>query len=198
MVELYKYALGKTHTQLHIPAYADTHPHTEINQTNKQNGRYVSESVSMLSPSWGASLRWAHPHTHCERKQTHKTVLCIRVRLYVVAALGMLPFALPCFTFRLRLLLFCVAGRPAEQVKLVRRVKSYENGFISTPAVMSPTNTVTDLDDLKAERNISGEIDKVISAIIQFHGNPRACTGDRGGRRVCTKTYDNESWTRKS
>lgn len=36
------------------------------------------------------------------------------------------------------------------------RVKGYENGFISNPAVMSPTCTVSDLDDLKAERNISG------------------------------------------
>lgn len=46
--------------------------------------------------------------------------------------------------------------RPQEQVKLVQRVKGYENGFISNPAVMSPTCTVADLDDLKAERNISG------------------------------------------
>ncbi|CAM9742919.1 unnamed protein product, partial [Ectocarpus sp. 13 AM-2016] len=45
---------------------------------------------------------------------------------------------------------------PQEQVKLVQRVKGYENGFISNPAVMSPTCTVADLDDLKAERNISG------------------------------------------
>lgn len=36
------------------------------------------------------------------------------------------------------------------------RVKGYENGFISNPAVMSPACTVSDLDDLKAERNISG------------------------------------------
>ncbi|CAN0525655.1 unnamed protein product, partial [Laminaria digitata] len=46
---------------------------------------------------------------------------------------------------------------PQEQVKLVQRVKGYENGFISSPAVMSPSCTVSDLDDLKAERNISGE-----------------------------------------
>ncbi|CAN0459957.1 unnamed protein product, partial [Hapterophycus canaliculatus] len=45
---------------------------------------------------------------------------------------------------------------PKEQVKLVQRVKSYENGFIANPAVMSPSCTVSDLDDLKAERNISG------------------------------------------
>lgn len=45
---------------------------------------------------------------------------------------------------------------PAEQVKQVRKVKSYENGFISNPAVMSPAQTVADLDALKAERNISG------------------------------------------
>lgn len=43
-----------------------------------------------------------------------------------------------------------------EQVRLVQKVKSYENGFISNPAVMSPENTVSDLDALKAERNISG------------------------------------------
>lgn len=47
-------------------------------------------------------------------------------------------------------------NRPKEQVKLVLRVKGYENGFISNPAVMSPACTVSDLDDLKAERNISG------------------------------------------
>lgn len=39
----------------------------------------------------------------------------------------------------------------------MQKVKSYENGFISNPAVMSPTNTVADLDALKAERNISGK-----------------------------------------
>ena len=49
-----------------------------------------------------------------------------------------------------------LSNRPKEQVKLVLRVKGYENGFISNPAVMSPTCTVSDLDDLKAERNISG------------------------------------------
>lgn len=42
-------------------------------------------------------------------------------------------------------------------MRLVQKVKSYENGFISNPAVMSPENTVSDLDALKAERNISGE-----------------------------------------
>lgn len=47
--------------------------------------------------------------------------------------------------------------RADEQVKLVFKVKSYENGFISNPAVMAPHNTVSDLDELKAERNISGE-----------------------------------------
>eukprot|EP00611_Tribonema_gayanum_P015004 TRINITY_DN2660_c0_g1_i2.p1 TRINITY_DN2660_c0_g1~~TRINITY_DN2660_c0_g1_i2.p1 ORF type:complete len:520 (-),score=217.49 TRINITY_DN2660_c0_g1_i2:155-1714(-) len=47
----------------------------------------------------------------------------------------------------------CSAERQVEQVK---KVKSYENGFITEPAVMSPDALVSALDALKAERNISG------------------------------------------
>ncbi|KAG5192348.1 IMP dehydrogenase/GMP reductase [Tribonema minus] len=43
-----------------------------------------------------------------------------------------------------------------QQVGLVKKVKSYENGFITEPAVMSPDALVSALDALKAERNISG------------------------------------------
>lgn len=39
---------------------------------------------------------------------------------------------------------------------MVRRVKGFENGFIASPVVMSPTNTVEDLDRLKASKGISG------------------------------------------
>lgn len=51
------------------------------------------------------------------------------------------------------------ARSPTEQVKLVAKVKGYENGFIDSPAVMSPSCTVADLEDLKRERNISGEFE---------------------------------------
>eukprot|EP00953_Heterococcus_sp_UTEX-ZZ885_P014438 8167-Heterococcus_DN1.PRE.2 len=47
----------------------------------------------------------------------------------------------------------CTAER---QVELVSKVKSYENGFIDEPAVMSPVCLVSALDRLKAERNITG------------------------------------------
>lgn len=43
-----------------------------------------------------------------------------------------------------------------EQVEMVRKVKNFENGFILEPAVMSPNSTVTDLDELRAKRKISG------------------------------------------
>jgi hypothetical protein len=35
------------------------------------------------------------------------------------------------------------------------QVKRYENGFIDEPAVLGPTDRVSDLDQLKKERNIS-------------------------------------------
>ena len=43
-----------------------------------------------------------------------------------------------------------------EQVAMVLRVKHYENGFIMEPAVMSPNNTISDLDRLRDDRKISG------------------------------------------
>lgn len=43
-----------------------------------------------------------------------------------------------------------------EQVTMVLRVKHYENGFIMEPAVMSPNNTISDLDKLRDDRKISG------------------------------------------
>jgi IMP dehydrogenase len=43
-----------------------------------------------------------------------------------------------------------------EQVAMVRKVKNYENGFIVEPALMSITNTISDLDKLRADRKISG------------------------------------------
>jgi IMP dehydrogenase len=43
-----------------------------------------------------------------------------------------------------------------EQVAMVRKVKNYENGFIVEPAVMSPHNTISDLDKLRDDRKISG------------------------------------------
>ena len=43
-----------------------------------------------------------------------------------------------------------------EQVAMVLRVKNYENGFIMEPAVMSPNNTISDLDKLREDKNISG------------------------------------------
>lgn len=43
-----------------------------------------------------------------------------------------------------------------EQVAMVLRVKNYENGFIMEPAVMSPENTISDLDKLRDDKKISG------------------------------------------
>lgn len=43
-----------------------------------------------------------------------------------------------------------------QQVAMVEKVKNYENGFILEPAVLSPDHLVSDLDDLKAKRKISG------------------------------------------
>mmetsp|Transcript_10927 Transcript_10927/g.15528 ORF Transcript_10927/g.15528 Transcript_10927/m.15528 type:complete len:515 (+) Transcript_10927:115-1659(+) len=43
-----------------------------------------------------------------------------------------------------------------RQVEMVQKVKSYENGFITVPAVMGPNDLVTALDLLKKEKNISG------------------------------------------
>ena len=43
-----------------------------------------------------------------------------------------------------------------EQAEMIRKVKNYENGFIVEPAVLSPNNTIKELDDLRELRKISG------------------------------------------
>jgi IMP dehydrogenase len=43
-----------------------------------------------------------------------------------------------------------------SQVTHVRRVKRFENGFITDPIVLSPNNTIADLDDIKEKFGFSG------------------------------------------
>jgi IMP dehydrogenase len=43
-----------------------------------------------------------------------------------------------------------------EQVEEVRKVKRYENGFITEPIVLSPNHTIADLDEIKANHGFSG------------------------------------------
>ena len=43
-----------------------------------------------------------------------------------------------------------------NQVMMIRKVKTYENGFILEPAVLSPQNDIRELDDLREVRKISG------------------------------------------
>lgn len=43
-----------------------------------------------------------------------------------------------------------------EQVKEVRRVKRFENGFITEPVVLSPNHTIRDVDTLKETYGFSG------------------------------------------
>jgi IMP dehydrogenase len=43
-----------------------------------------------------------------------------------------------------------------DQADMVRKVKTYENGFILSPAVLSPTDKISDIDELQAEKKISG------------------------------------------
>jgi IMP dehydrogenase len=43
-----------------------------------------------------------------------------------------------------------------EQVHMVRRVKRFENGFITEPVVLSPHHTIHDVDEIKARHGFSG------------------------------------------
>jgi IMP dehydrogenase len=43
-----------------------------------------------------------------------------------------------------------------EQVDEVRKVKRFENGFISNPIVLSPDNTIFDIDEIKEKYGFSG------------------------------------------
>lgn len=43
-----------------------------------------------------------------------------------------------------------------EQVNFVRKVKRYENGFITDPIILSPNHTIDDLDDIKERFGFSG------------------------------------------
>ena len=43
-----------------------------------------------------------------------------------------------------------------EQAEMVRKVKKFENGFITDPVVFSPQHTVTDVRRIKRELGFSG------------------------------------------
>ncbi len=43
-----------------------------------------------------------------------------------------------------------------QQVAMIRKVKNYENGFILEPAVLPPDAIVSELDDMRSMRRISG------------------------------------------
>jgi IMP dehydrogenase len=45
---------------------------------------------------------------------------------------------------------------PAEQVELVRKVKRFENGFISDPIVLSPEHRISDIDRIRSTEGFSG------------------------------------------
>lgn len=45
---------------------------------------------------------------------------------------------------------------PEKQAEEVRKVKRYENGFINNPIVLSPDNTIEDIDIIKAHYGFSG------------------------------------------
>ncbi len=43
-----------------------------------------------------------------------------------------------------------------QQVNMISKVKNFENGFILEPAVLSPDNILSDLDEIRSSRRISG------------------------------------------
>ena len=43
-----------------------------------------------------------------------------------------------------------------EQAEMVRKVKKFENGFITDPVVFSPNHTVADVHRIKRELGFSG------------------------------------------
>ena len=45
-----------------------------------------------------------------------------------------------------------------EQSDMVRKVKKFENGFISDPFCLSPTNTVKDVLDIKKKYGFCGYV----------------------------------------
>ena len=57
-----------------------------------------------------------------------------------------------------------------EQARLVRRVKRFENGFITDPMTLGPDNTLADIDAIRARHG--------------FSGIPITDTGDLGGKLV--------------
>ncbi len=43
-----------------------------------------------------------------------------------------------------------------QQARMVRRVKRYENGFITEPVVLSPTHCISDVDEIRSKNGFSG------------------------------------------